>query len=392
MDKERVFLAVMIVLIFMQLFNSSVFARELQAEQVRRGPSSGQYISLTFDVEGGTDIERVLATLNTYQVKATFFLLGSWVEQYPELARRIVVDGHEIGNHSFSHPSLTRLSKEQIIRDINKAEAIIINATRTSPRPFFRPPYGAVNTGVLQAVREAGYGYSCLWSIDPRDWDGKPARAITSQVLDNLHPGAIVLLHINRTNTPEALPGILDGIIKKGYRVVPLSQLLGINQNIITTAAPRMGGLSELEGKYLTQPTVAKPAVVTVSNPIVANPTVASIEANLEVNGQLITMMNRPGIISNRLFVPIRDLARILDGEVSWNGTDRQAVLSVVNHTFKFSIDGDTLINNEKIPGVPSAVLINGRSMVPLIVISNQLDLPVSWEDRTRTANLILEV
>ncbi len=184
-----------------------------------------------------------------------------------------------------------------------------MSATGISPRPFFRPPYGAVNTNVLQAVGEAGYDYSCLWSIDPRDWDGKSARAITSQVLNNLYPGSIVLLHINRTNTPEALSGILDGIIKKGYRAVPLSQLMGINQNKVTTPAIRMGELFELERNYLRQPAVASPAVVNLG--------VANIEANLEVNGQLITMMNRPGIISNRLFVPIRDLARILDGEVS---------------------------------------------------------------------------
>ena len=383
MDKKKVFYAVMIILmLILILFNSSVFAGERQAAQagklqtveIRRVPSSGQHMALTFDVEGGTDLERVLATLHTYQVKATFFLLGSWVEQHPELARRIVHEGHEIGNHSYSHTNLTRLSKEQIIRDINKAEAIIANATRSNPRPFLRPPYGAVDNAVLQAIGEAGYGYSCLWSIDPRDWDGKSARAITSQVLDRLHPGAIALFHLNRTNTPQALPVILDGIIKKGYKALPLSELMGINQKIITTAAPKMGELFELERNYLRQPAVAL------------------IEANLEVNGELITMINRPGIISNHLFVPIRELARILEGEVTWNGSARQAVLSVGSHTFQFFIDGDTLINNEKIDGVPGAVLINSRSMVPLTVISNQLGLPVRWEGRTRTANLILEV
>jgi len=373
MDKKKRYSAVVLFfIIIFQVFTNFAVANEFQAVQI--STNSGQNVSLTFDVEGGTDIEDVLDILNAYQVKATFLLLGTWVERYPRLSRRIVIEGHEIGNHSFSHSNLTRLSKEQIIKDIQKAETIIFNATGASSRPLLRPPYGATNASVLQAVGEAGYRYLCLWNIDPRDWDGKSAKAITNLVLNNLRPGAILLFHINRTNTPEALPNILDGIIQKGYRVVPLNQELDDNQKIITqTSVSKVVELSKIGRRASRQPSIDV------------------MEANLAVNGKVMTMMNGPRIMSNRIFVPIRELARILDGEVFWNSAARQAILSVGNQSFQFFINGDTLINDEKIVGVPSAVLKNDISMVPLFVISRHLGLPVNWESKTRTANLIIE-
>lgn len=365
MDKRIFSVVITILIIFSQLFTNFAVATEFQPEELNKNIRKN--VSLTFDVEGGTDIEKVLDILEAYQVKATFFLLGTWVERYPELAKRIVVEGHEIGNHSYNHPNLAKSSNQQIINNLQKAEKIIINATGASPKTFFRPPYGATNAKVLQAVGEAGYDYLCLWNIDPRDWDGKSARAITNQVLDNLHPGAIVLCHINKTNTPEALPKIIDGIIQRGYRVVPLSQQIGDSQKVIRqTHMSKMVESSKQNFRDV-------------------------VEADFAVNGQVMKMKNGSRIISNRIFVSIRELAEILDGEVFWNSAEEKVTFCIGNQSFQFFINGDVVINDNIIADVPSAVLSNNISMVPLYIITRELGLSVSWEDSKKTANLIVK-
>jgi peptidoglycan/xylan/chitin deacetylase (PgdA/CDA1 family) len=331
----------------------------------------GPNVSLTFDVEGGNDIEYVLDILKEYQVKCTFFLLASWVEKYPDSARRVINEGHEIGNHSYSHPNLTKLSKDQIIREIQRAENIITSISGVSPRPLFRPPFGAQNTKVIQAIGEAGYKYSCLWSIDPRDWDGKPAEAITDIILEKLHPGAVVLLHLNKTNTPMALESMLKGIIEKGYTVELLSHQIGRIPNIMINTAT-----------YTSQNRTNTYRFQTKDN----------ISANLALNGELIYLSQDPVIISNRIFVPIREIAGILgSGQVEWNSKEMRASLSIWNNDFQFNINGDILVNNEVIEDVPRALLINGTTMVPLYVISSRLGLTLSWDEDSMTANLTMQ-
>lgn len=366
---NKIISIIVITLIFLLYPNGSyIYANGYDTNSINN--SLGPNVSLTFDVEGGNDIEYVLDILKEYQVKGTFFLLASWVEKFPESARRIVKEGHEIGNHSYRHPNLTKLSREQIIRDIQKAENIITNATGVSPRPFFRPPFGAQNHKVIQAIGEGGYRYSCLWSIDPRDWDGKSAQAITSIVLERLHPGGVVLLHINKTNTPMALTSMLEGIIDKGYSIVPLSQLVGKIPNVIINTT-----------SYTT---------IYRTNPPYSYQTKDSISANLSLNGELVYLSQSPMIISNRIFVPIRDVARILDGKVEWNNTDMRATLFIGEYTFDFNINGSVLINNVVIEDLPRAVLSNGVTMVPLYIISERLGLTLTWDSDTMTANMVL--
>lgn len=363
------------IFVFLMLFLGAISianAGELTkaALVVSKGDPNQSKVALTFDVEGGTDIEKVLTILDNYQVKATFFLLGTWVEQHPQLARKIVTKGHEIGNHTYSHPQLTRLTKEEMIKDIHKGEAIIAKATGINPSPNFRAPYGAINATVLQAISEAGYNYNYNWSVDPRDWDGKSAKSITNIVLGNLHPGAIILLHLNNTNTPEALPTILDGLKHQGYQAVQLSQMG--NNNPIAIAKETVAKDSANEGKR---------SFVRENE---------YLEVSLAVNGNLINMSNTPRLVADRTFVPARDLAEILGGIIEWNGVEKQVTLRVQEKTFQFDIAGETRVNDKLIGEVPSAFILNDRTMVPLYIFNELFGFSTVWDGVSKTVHLMV--
>lgn len=171
---------------------------------------AGKVVYLTFD--DGPDptwTPQVLATLAKYDAKATFFQLGSMVAQHPGLQEQIRAAGHAIGNHSISHSQLTAVSGK-------KRHHEIFDGPKSR---CFRPPYGATNSKVRADIRAAGMK-QILWDIDPRDWDKPGKSAIVQNVMTNVHPGAIILLHDgggNRSETVAALDTMLQKLKAKGY-------------------------------------------------------------------------------------------------------------------------------------------------------------------------------
>ena len=193
-------------------------------------PTTQKVISLTFD-DGPHDktTPDILAVLKSKNVKATFFIVGERTGKRPELVKQIALDGHEIGNHSYSHPNLTRLTAGKINEELAKSEELLHNIT---PHPFlFRPPGGQYNNTVMQIAKEKGY-LIILWSVDPEDWTHRSAGKITDVVLKNIKPGGIILLHdgIYPSSTPEALGYIIDSLKDRGYEFVTVSSLLGYYQ------------------------------------------------------------------------------------------------------------------------------------------------------------------
>ncbi len=187
---------------------------------------SGRYreVALTVNVFWGEEyIPRMLEILSQHNVKATFFLGGTWVKKYPDLAALIVREGHEIGSHGYSHPHPDRLSKSANLRDIRKAEEIIFQATGVRPR-LYAPPYGERGPAVLQAAGEASY-VTILWSVDTVDWQLPPPEVIVDRVTSKVHNGAIVLMHPTAP-TVGALPEIIQRLRKEGYHLVTVSRLL----------------------------------------------------------------------------------------------------------------------------------------------------------------------
>lgn len=186
-------------------------------------------VCLTFD--DGPDAEnmpKMLDILNEFGIKGSFFCLGSRAEKLPEIVKRAFDEGHIIGNHTYTHPELTLLGENEIGKEIISAEDIIdgIIGRKTA---LVRPPYGIVDERVVQIIFRLGYKIS-LWSLNTFDWLEKTKNNIIKNVVDNIRPGDIVLMHSfeNKEPTVEALPVIINGLHAKGYKFVDLAQMLGI--------------------------------------------------------------------------------------------------------------------------------------------------------------------
>ena len=181
--------------------------------------------SLTFDAAwGNEDTQQLIDILGKYNIKATFFVVGEWVDKYPESVKALHDAGHEIMNHSDNHPYFTKLSAEQIKTQLNTCNEKIAAITGVTPI-LFRPPYGDYNDSVVATVRECGM-YCIQWDVDSLDWKNPTPDQICQRVLKRVQPGSIVLFHNAAKNTPAALPSVIEGLIQQGYSMVPVSQLI----------------------------------------------------------------------------------------------------------------------------------------------------------------------
>jgi peptidoglycan/xylan/chitin deacetylase (PgdA/CDA1 family) len=165
----------------------------------------------------------ILDTLKSRNKVATFFVMGNRADEYPDLVKRIYAEGHLLGNHSWSHAQLTRLSNEYILYQIEHTNETIAELTGFTPF-IYRPPYGIYNENVIST---AGMP-AILWSIDPLDLKFDDSAYITNYVLDHAFDGAIVLLRDTNHNTTQAFSAILDGLIKEGFDIVTVDELLEI--------------------------------------------------------------------------------------------------------------------------------------------------------------------
>lgn len=182
-------------------------------------------IAISFDAAWGADhTDEILAILDEYDIKTTFFLVAFWIEKYPEVAARIAAAGHEIGNHSATHPHMSQLSKEQIRLEIQTTHDLIKEVTQQEAI-LFRPPFGDYNNLLIETMEELGY-HTIQWSVDSLDWRPTTPEQIVQRVTSQIAPGAIVLFHNNAEHTPAALRPILDYCRQEGYEVVPISELL----------------------------------------------------------------------------------------------------------------------------------------------------------------------
>ena len=196
--------------------------RELPVYSVER---SDKKIALTIDAAWEDDkTEFILETLEQFNVKATFFLCGVWVEAYPEQVKRIAEKGHEIGNHSLTHPHMNKLAAAGVQQEISKLDDEIERLTGKRCT-LFRAPFGEYNDTVISTINSMGMS-AIQWDVDSLDWKGISASDISDRVLKNVKSGSIVLFHNAAENTPEALPGIIEGLIADGYKIVPVSQIL----------------------------------------------------------------------------------------------------------------------------------------------------------------------
>lgn len=173
---------------------------------------------------GNEDTEELIEILGKYNVKATFFLVGQWVDKYPESVKALADAGHEIENHSNTHPHLTQCGSETIIEELEGCNEKIKKITGKEPK-LHRCPYGDYDNNVIHTVRSIGME-PIQWNVDSLDWKDYDADTICQRVTSKLSPGSIVLFHNAALHTPEALPAILDHMAREGYSLLPISQLI----------------------------------------------------------------------------------------------------------------------------------------------------------------------
>lgn len=195
------------------------------------------YVALTFD-DGPhkTLTPKLLDILKARNIKATFYVVGRNVNAYPEIAKRIVDEGHEIANHTWSHPYLTKLSDSGIRSEVEKTDVAILKATGVKPTNL-RPPYGAMNSRVREVVYGMGYPL-VMWSVDPKDWQRPGPSVVTRRLVDGASNGGILLLHDIHAPTIQAVPSALDQLIARGYRFATVQQLIDMEMRQEAQPAP----------------------------------------------------------------------------------------------------------------------------------------------------------
>ncbi|MBE6990673.1 MAG: polysaccharide deacetylase family protein [Ruminococcaceae bacterium] len=202
--------------------SASTAARQLPIYSVER---EQKVCSISFDAAwGNEDTQTLIDILARYDIKATFFVVGDWAEKYPESAKALADAGHEVMSHSLHHDHYNSLTADQITADLTAANERICAATGIVPT-LIRCPYGEYDDHVISAIRSFGME-PIQWDVDSLDWKDYDADTIYKRVTGQVGPGSIVLFHNAALHTPEALPRILETLIRKGYAVIPVSQLI----------------------------------------------------------------------------------------------------------------------------------------------------------------------
>lgn len=182
-------------------------------------------VAISFDCAWGNEHTKpILDILDQYDVKTTFFMVQFWAEKFPEDVTEIHRRGHEIGNHSSTHPNMTKLSAEAMEKELKGAQDSIEKIIGERPT-VFRPPFGAYNNSVIETCEANGYQV-IQWDVDSLDWKDITTEQIVERVTRNVKPGSIVLFHNNATHVEEYLPAILSKLKEEGYTIVPIGQLI----------------------------------------------------------------------------------------------------------------------------------------------------------------------
>ncbi len=231
---------------------------------ISQGKVSGNYLAMTFD-DGPhpRNTPRLLDMLAQRNIKATFYVVGTNARAYPAIMRRIVAEGHEIGNHTVNHGNLSKMSNDKIRSELQGAADGIIAATGIPPRTV-RPPYGAITSSQKQWIFDE-FGYTTvLWSVDPRDWQRPGVSVVSRRLVDGARSGGILLAHDIHAPTIDAMPSTFDELLRRGFKFVTVSQLMAI-QSAESMGPPRVSAnavpLPEIDPAPTTGPVPFGPPV-----------------------------------------------------------------------------------------------------------------------------------
>lgn len=195
--------------------------------------TSEKVIAITFD-DGphGVNTPRLLDMLKKRNIKATFYVVGNMMKNSyaPPIMRRMVAEGHEVGNHTVTHATLSRQSDAGLRKELQEAHDMIVEMTGVAPKTM-RPPGGAIkNDQKKLMLKEFGYP-TIMWSVDPEDWKKPGVSVVTSRLLNGAKPGGILLVHDLHKSTVDAMPATLDGLLAKGYKFVTMTELILMDES-----------------------------------------------------------------------------------------------------------------------------------------------------------------
>jgi peptidoglycan/xylan/chitin deacetylase (PgdA/CDA1 family) len=190
----------------------------------------GPYIAMTFD-DGphATNTPKLLEMAAERHIKLTFFVLGECVEQNPDVLRQEVAAGHEIGNHSWSHPNLAKLSDANVRSQLQRTQDIVVQTAGIKPK-LMRPPYGELTKRQRILVNHE-FGYKViLWDVDPLDWKRPGSDIVAQRIIAGARPGSIILSHDIHPPTIAAMPQVFDALLARGFKFVTVSELLAMDK------------------------------------------------------------------------------------------------------------------------------------------------------------------
>src|SRR5215471_20154338 len=201
--------------------------------------TDGPYIAMTFDDgPSATLTPKLLDLLATRHIKVTFFVIGENVAEHPEIVARAAREGHEIGNHSWSHPNFAKMSQENVRSQLQRTDDAIASATGKRPT-LFRPPYGSITEREKRWIH-AEFGYDIiLWDVDPLDWKRPGPAVVRNRILKETRPGSIVLSHDIHPGTIQAMPSTLDELEAKGFKFVTVSELIDMATPVTPRPSPQ---------------------------------------------------------------------------------------------------------------------------------------------------------
>lgn len=228
MRPDSCFLLFLMIGLLVAVRPAGLQAEEAEREVISftRGPSGSNFVALTFDDGPHPKLTpRLLEILEAEDVPATFFMLGTMIEKYPETARAVAMKGHEIANHAFTHDRLTRLDTATVRDEVVRTQTLLEKVTGTEPR-LFRAPYGAVDSRVRKELLDQDLEL-VGWAVDPRDWErGKTSETITSFILEHADGGDIILLHDIHTRSVNAVVDVIRGLKARGLEFTTAGDLI----------------------------------------------------------------------------------------------------------------------------------------------------------------------
>lgn len=237
--KKRAMLAIVLAILCVGLicfgysgnnFASVYFGDSVKLYPIYRVDTTEAKVALTFDAAWGADkTEGILEILDEFDIVATFFLVGFWVDKYPEQTRQIAQSGCEIGSHSFNHPDMTKLTASQMKQEITSTTQSLHNVLPDLEVKLFRPPFGAYNDTLINTLGELGMT-GIQWDVDTLDWKGYNSSQVIDRVSSNVQNGSVILCHNNADFVLDNTRLIITTLLNRGYEFVTVSELVdGVN-------------------------------------------------------------------------------------------------------------------------------------------------------------------